>query len=159
MKLFSHEFISDLKDRANANERKRQHLNIHENYSDPCQCLFNAIQPNSYIRPHRHLLDSRNEILLAVHGLMAVIIFDNLGTITNIAKIGSEKYKSSANILIEITPGVWHTVISLEQGSILLEVKPGPFIVHLAKEYAPWAPKEGSRFALNYHHKLVATIQ
>lgn len=159
MKFFSQELISDLEDKANANERKRQHLNIHENYSDSCQCFLNAIQPRSYIRPHRHLLDSRNEILVAVRGLMAVIIFDDLGKITKTAKIGSEKYKSIANILIEITPDIWHTVVSLKKGSILLEVKPGPFVEDLAKEYAPWAPEEGSRSTASYHTKLVASIK
>jgi hypothetical protein len=41
----------------------------------------------------------------------------------------------------------WYTVVALERGSILLEVKAGPFDPDLPKALAPWAREEGSEEA------------
>ena len=53
MKIFSTDYLDGLTAKAQVNPRKRQHQNIHESYEDPCQRLFNAIEPGN-IRPHRH---------------------------------------------------------------------------------------------------------
>jgi hypothetical protein len=45
-------------------------------------------------------------------------------------------------------------VVSLVDYSILFEVKKGPFEPSLAKEFAPWAPKEGDKKANSYLKQL-----
>jgi hypothetical protein len=42
-----------------------------------------------------------------------------------------------------ISPGIWHTVIALESGSVVYEVKDGPYSPIDDKNFASWAPKEG----------------
>ena len=76
MKIFDKGYVELLCADAALNPRKRQYRNIHHSYQDPCQRLFNAIEPGSYIRPHRHLSCARDELLIVVRGLMALVEFD-----------------------------------------------------------------------------------
>jgi hypothetical protein len=48
IKVFSVEYLDDLTHQAAGAPRRRQHRNIHTDYTDPCQRLFNAIEPDSY---------------------------------------------------------------------------------------------------------------
>lgn len=152
MKIISHYDLDELSRAAQLNPRIRQHMNMHKSYSDPCQRLFNAIEPESYIRPHLNNPDQGEETILAIRGLMAVICFGNKGEIKEIKKFGSEllSFKRGISAGAIIPPGEWHTVVSLMKGSILLEVKSGPFNESKAKIYAPWAPEEGSVSASTY---------
>jgi cupin fold WbuC family metalloprotein len=144
MKVFDEKYVELLIADAARSQRKRQHRNIHENYQDPCQRLFNAIELGSYIRPHRHLATSSDELLIAVRGLMALVTFEDNGEIDIVLRIGSEQYWPDAAVGAEVPSATWHTVVALEPRSILLEVKAGPFDPDRPKELAPWAPEEGS---------------
>ena len=162
IKDFSIEFLDNLSLSAFHSPRSRVNFNLHLDYAEPCQRLFNAIGVESYIPPHRHFQDPTEETLIAVKGLFALIIFDEAGEIKRISKFGTEKFLSQgvANIGVELSPEAWHTVLALVEGSILLEVKSGPFIASAAKEMAPWAPAEDSSDAAYYFgnlKKLVTT--
>ena len=152
VKVFSCEFIEKLIDDAIHSPRGRMHRNVHSSFKDPCQRFFNSIGIDSYIQPHRHLLDPKPESLIAVQGLFALITFNESGKINDIVHFGTEKYKGINNIGIgvELSAGIWHTVISLKDSSVLLEVKAGPFDMAVAKEPAGWAPAEGSSNAAEY---------
>lgn len=128
----------------------RQHLNIHQSYEDACQRLLNAIGTDSYIRPHRHALDPKTETLFAIRGEFALVLFDDCGTPGAIVRFGTNELGVTQNAGIELPPGSWHTVLALTEGAVLLEVKAGPFKVDAAKEFAPWAPGEGSDEAQAY---------
>ena len=58
MKVFSSKYFEDLLSAASHSYRLRAHANLHRSYTDQCQKLFNVIQVNSYIRPHRHSLET-----------------------------------------------------------------------------------------------------
>ena len=124
----------------------RQHHNIHETYEDPCQRLLNAIEINSYIRPHRHSLDPKVETLIAVRGFFALITFCDDGSVEKIVRFGTENYQNdkSNSVGVELQPRTWHTILALVSDSILFELKAGPFNPHAAKEFASWAPEEDS---------------
>ena len=148
--------VEELLAKSRTSIRRRQHLNLHASYEEPCQRLLNAIQKNSYIRPHRHALDPKQESLFALSGLLALICFDDSGEVLSIQKFGSEKYVVQNDVLlgVELPPSVWHTVIALVDDSILLEIKAGPFRVDAAKEHASWAPDENLTQALSYLQHL-----
>ena len=156
MRTFSADYLNDLTAQAQGNLRKRQHRNIHQSYADPCQRLFNALEPTSYIRPHRHAGDPGQELLIAVRGAMALVAFDDSGAVLDILRFGSEKYGTDLAVGAEVSAFQWHTVIALQSGCILLEVKAGPFDLSRAKDLAPWAPEEGSSVAIEYLDKLAA---
>ena len=143
--------MDDLLRRSKKSNNYRQHHNVHRSYQEPCQRLFNAIGMESYIRPHRHLLDPKTECLIAVQGMMVLIVFDDEGEVVETVRFGTEKYKNKTLCVgVEVSPESWHTVISLVSESILFEVKTGPFEPSLAKEGAPWAPEEMSVEADKY---------
>lgn len=144
MKIFNAAYLDSLIEQAKLSPRQRQHRNIHSSYEEPCQRLFNAIEPSSYIRPHRHADANQNELLIAVRGLMVFITFDDEGAVSSVQNFGSELYGGDIAIGIEVAPRTWHTVIALVNDSVLLEVKAGPFDPTLPKEMAHWAPEEGS---------------
>ncbi len=51
---------------------------------------------------------------------------------------------------VEVSSDVWHTVIALESGSVLLEVKAGSFDPSRPKGIVLWVPKKGSARAKKY---------
>lgn len=158
--VFSEPFFEKLNAEALVSTRNRQHRNIHESYEEPCQRLFNAVGMNSYIRPHRHLADPKTECLFAIRGLFALVVFRDGGELDKVIKFGSEKYADSGAISagVQIHPGLWHTVVAIVEGSVLLEIKAGPFDPDKAKEFAAWAPAEGSAEAGKYLQRLLRSI-
>lgn len=144
MKLFTPKYLKDLTEEAKLSARLRQHRNVHQSFNEPAQRLFNAIEPGSYIRPHRHKSDPRDELLVAIRGLMALIVFNSEGQVEKIVRFGTERFGGECCVAVEIAPSVWHTVIALETGCVLLEIKAGPFDLGQPKDLAPWAPEEGS---------------
>ncbi len=158
MKVFDARYLNDLTDQAKGSLRLRQHRNIHDSYQDACQRLFNAIEPGSYIRPHRHAADPKNELLIAVRGAMALVIFDDVGKVTDVLRFGSAKLEPGIAAGADLSSSTWHTVLALEPGCILLEVKAGPFDPNQPKDLAPWAPEEGSPAALEYLNALIGMI-
>ena len=104
---------------------------------------------HSYIRPHRHSLDPKDECLIAIRGQFALVAFSDDGQIDQVTRFGTEKY-ANCNAGVELPAGLWHTVIALSAQAVLLELKAGPFRSDAAKEPAPWAPAEGSVEAGDY---------
>ncbi len=161
MKIFSRQYFGELLNAAARSQRLRSHANVHFSYAERCQKLFNAIKLHSYIHPHRHSLDPKEECLIAVRGLFGLIEFNDQGEIKSITLFGSEKYSEQYSIAsgIELSAGTWHTVVSLADDSVLFEVKSGPFDPSLAKELAPWAPEEGGEQAQEYLNALRLRVQ
>ena len=120
--------------------------------------MFNAIEPGSYIRPHRHASDPREELLIAVRGLMALVTFDDQGAVTKVLRFGTERHGDKMAVGAEVSSGTWHTLIALEPGCVLLEVKAGPFDPNQPKDLAPWAPEENSASAREYYDRMVELI-
>jgi cupin fold WbuC family metalloprotein len=153
---FSSGFLNLLTHSAKQSSRQRQHKNIHQHYNDPCQRLFNAIGIDSYIRPHRHSIDPKDECLIAVRGSMALLVFDDFGQVQQIIRFGAQadESKQVIGVGVNLPAGAWHTVIAEVPGSILFEVKSGPFNPEKAKEYATWAPEEDAPEAAEYLMEL-----
>lgn len=155
---FTSEYLSSLVDEAAFSARSRQHRNIHTSYEDPCQRFMNAIGMDSYIRPHRHALDPKTETLIAVRGQFVLITFDDSGEVQEIIRFGTERCAKSSDLSVgvDLTPGIWHTIVAIERDSILLELKAGPFNPAVAKEPAPWAPEEQTSDGQIYLEQLRA---
>jgi cupin fold WbuC family metalloprotein len=153
---FTPDYLASLVDDADRSARARQHRNIHSSYEDPCQRFMNAIGMDSYIRPHRHAIDPKAETLIAVRGLFALVVFDDEGNVQEVIHFGTEHYAKTQDLSVgvDLTPGIWHTIVALQPGSILLELKAGPFNPNAAKEPAPWAPDEGTEDGVQYLRAL-----
>lgn len=153
---FSPEYLDSLTAQAEASPRARQHRNVHTDYADPCQRLFNAITRRSYLVPHRHGLTPRDETMLAVRGRLALVVFDDTGKVIEVVRFGSQGGAGHGGLAagVLVPAGTWHTVLALDDDAILFETKAGPFDPTAPKEPAPWAPGEGSAGAESYFRRL-----
>jgi len=126
--------------------RRRLNLNMHVDYADPCQRLFNAVEPGSYLRPHRHTEPLKPECFVAIRGRFHLLIFDDAGQVVERIALSP----AGAAVAAEVPPGAWHAIVALEPGSIFFETKPGPYTPLTDRDFAPWAPPEGSGEAGEY---------
>ena len=88
------------------------------------------------IRPHRHLNPKKDEIFLLLRGRIAVFLFDNKGEITKTQILDPKEGVYGA----EIKAGTWHGLLVLESGSVIYEIKEGPFAPLAPENFAPWSP-------------------
>ncbi|MDH5570249.1 MAG: WbuC family cupin fold metalloprotein [Gammaproteobacteria bacterium] len=139
MKNIDNNMLFELSINASQSPRRRAHLNLHPQLEDPVQRLLVAMEPDSYVRPHRYAEPGKWELFIVIKGKFQAFIFDQQGTIldTQILSVNGE-----FSIIIEIPPLTWHGVIALEPGSVFFETKPGPYIVTADKDFADWAPEE-----------------
>ena len=146
MRVIDDSLMAEISTKARNSPRLRHHLNFHESYADPSQRMLIAMEPGSYIRPHRHLEIPKPEAFLVLRGKIALVTFDDNGEFLNtvILKAGGPA------IGVDLPPGVWHTLIPLESETVFYETKPGPFIPIPEGDMAPWAPPEGGAEANNY---------
>ena len=61
--------------------RLRRNYNFHKEYSDTLQRLLNAMEPLSYIRPHKHEAPDKREVFFVLRGTALVVEFDENGNI------------------------------------------------------------------------------
>jgi cupin fold WbuC family metalloprotein len=122
--------------------RKREIHNFHEGDPDTLQRMLNAIQPGSYIRPHRHLNPPKAESIILLQGALRFVPFTDEGQLDENGLIRMDL--SQCVYGCDIRPGVWHTVLALAPDTVVFEVKPGPYDPTIDKEFAPWSPPEGS---------------
>lgn len=148
--LFDQNLLDQLSAAARAHPRLRQNHNLHTNPTDPVQRFFNAIEPGSYVVPHRHLAADKDETLLMLRGRIGLILFDEAGQISATHVLAP----ASACCGFHLRAGCWHSVVALETGSIFFEVKAGPYLPLTAAERAPWAPAEGAPEAAGYEAGL-----
>ncbi len=133
------ELISKVQAEANISPRKRSTYNFHKEFSDPINRMLNAINPGSYVQPHKHENPDKREVFLLLTGKALLVFFDNSGNITEHIIIDKEQ-----NYGVEIPPQKWHMLISLEEGTVVYEIKDGPYNPDDDKNFAPWAPSENS---------------
>ena len=112
-KIFSDAFLLSLSQEAEASQRLRQHRNIHDSHDEKSQRVVNAICTESYIAPHRHQLDPRNECLIALRGLFAAVIFNDFGEIQKIEFFGTQKF-DNVSVGLELDSETWHNYQKLE---------------------------------------------
>jgi cupin fold WbuC family metalloprotein len=142
--------LNDLSLQAKQSPRLRKNYNFHLSDHEICHRLLNAMEPDSYIQPHRHLDINKDETLIVVRGLVAIIIFDDNGEVEekSILESGGDV------VMASIPHGKYHTWVSLRERSVFFEARGGPFIPLTQDEKAPWAPEEGSKSAKTYLSSL-----
>jgi cupin fold WbuC family metalloprotein len=158
MKIFDADYLNKLTAQSQGNSRWRQHRNIHESYDAPSQRLFNVIEPGSYTRPYRHANKLKDQILIAIPGLMALATFGEQGEVTGGVCFNAGRNGEDFSAGAEVPSGTRHTVIALGSCCFLLKLKTGPFDSNQPKNLAPWAPDENSTQATTYFQLLCSYI-
>lgn len=147
--------LSSLRQKADQSERKRINYNFHEQLNDPIQRMLNTMNRGTYLQPHRHKNPDKREAFIILTGRVAVIEFDDEGAIINHIILNNKH----GNYGTEIPAGTWHSLIVLEDGSVVYEVKDGPYSPIDDKNFAPWAPKEGSPGCAEYIEEIITKLE
>ena len=77
---------------------------------------------------------------------------------SGVLRFGSETHGGRLAAGAEVPAHMWHTVVVLEPGSVLLEIKAGPFDPDRPKDLAIWAPEEGTAGAGEFLRQLISRI-
>jgi cupin fold WbuC family metalloprotein len=149
--LIDTHLFDSLSAQAAASLRRRKNLNFHPHESAPANRLLNAIEPDSYVQPHRHLDPAKDETLVVLRGAVGLVVFEEGGRIFQHAALRA----GSSAIGVDIPHGTWHTFVALDPGSVIFEAKAGPYMPLAHEEKAPWAPAEGDSAAVVYLDKLM----
>ncbi len=114
--------LDDLTEQAKASPRLRMNLDLRNGEDDQSQRMLNAIEPGSQIPIHRHRNSS--ETVVCLRGRLVEEFYDELERIcTDYIELSHNGQTVALNIPI----GQWHTVRALESGTVILEVKDGPY--------------------------------
>jgi cupin fold WbuC family metalloprotein len=132
--------------------RLRMILPIHRKQEAGVQRLINFLQPGTYIRPHRHPLNHATESIVLMKGRIRFFTFDGDGNVTTCRELRGNLLPS----VIDIEPRVWHSFQVFEEDTILFECKCGPYNAKTDKEFADWAPEEGSTEAAAWMKNLTS---
>ena len=146
IRLLDQGLFADLVAAARQAPRRRLHRNFHPDDAYPAHRLLIAIEPDSYVPPHRHLNPNKDETLLVLRGSLGVVFFDAAGKVERhaILRAGGE------TLGVDIPHGVFHTVCALETATVFFEAKAGPYVPVSAEEKAPWVPAEGEAAVADY---------
>ena len=156
MKIIDKQLLDETTARAKLSLRLRMNYNFHTELDDPVNRLLNALEPDTYLRPHRHCNPDKNEIFLLLRGKMLVFLFNDEGQITD--TIPMDPFNGCYGG--EIPPGIWHGLLVLESGTVVYEIKEGPFAPLAPENMAPWSPPAEDTEAVNeYLEKLRKHIE
>ncbi len=146
--------INSVSSRARTAPRLRMNHNFHQATEDPLNRMLNAMEPGTYVQPHKHENPDKREAFLILRGKILVVSFDQTGKVTDHMVLNPQ----TGNFGLEIPPRTYHTLICLESGSVLYELKDGPYEVRNDKTFAAWAPAEGSPEAPEYNQQLLREL-
>ena len=139
---------------AKESARRRKNYNFHKESNDLLQRMLNAMEPDTYVQPHKHENPDKREAFVILRGKALIIEFDDQGNITDHVLL----YPTEGQFGVEIAPKVYHTIISLAPDTVVYEIKDGPYEVAVDKGFASWAPKENSPEAPVYLKSLVNKV-
>lgn len=140
VRFISQEILDTVTREAKTTARLRKNLNFHQFDESSCHRLLNAVEPDSYIPPHRHLGPEKDETIILLRGSLGVVFFDEGGNVLETAILSP----GGVAVGVNIPQGEFHTLVSLESGTVFFESKAGPYRALTAEERAPWTPGEGS---------------
>ena len=114
--------LDDLTAKAKESPRLRMNLDLRNGNDDTSQRMLNAIEPGSEVPIHRH--QKTSETVVCLRGRVVEEYYDEL------ERTCTESIELSPNgpvVALNIPAGQWHTLRSLELGSVILEMKDGAY--------------------------------
>jgi cupin fold WbuC family metalloprotein len=139
---------------AKSSPRQRKNRNFHRHDTDLAHRLLNAIEPGSYVAPHRHADPSKDETMIVLRGQLGIVLFDAAGRIAQTAVLAAGGICG-----INIPHGTYHSVVACQSGTLFFEAKAGPYWPLSEAERAPWAPVEGDPAAAVYARRLAELFE
>jgi len=115
--------------------------NLHNEPSDDLHSMV-ILQPRgAYAQPRKHM--TKSKVFQLVSGKMAVIVFDDSGTVTSVHRLAADE-----TLVVRIAPNLFHTNVSLSDQAVYHEIIAGPYIRESNdRVYAAFAPVGGEQSA------------
>ena len=113
--------LDELTALAKASPRLRMNRDLRNSPADGSQRMLNAIEPGSPLPIHRHMKSS--ETVVCLRGHLREIYYNEAGEVTETIDLAP----GSDCVAVCIPIGQWHTVEVLESGTVILEMKDGPY--------------------------------
>jgi len=126
--LINKKLLDEVTVKAKTNERLRMNFNLHDSLEAKAQRLLNALEPGTILPIHRHRHTAETYIVL--RGSIRILFYNDEKTLTGESIIDPKQNEYG----IHIPAGQWHTLEALEPGTVIFEVKDGP--------YAPLQPED-----------------
>lgn len=121
MQLINKKLLNQVTTEAENSPRLRMNYNFHPSPDSGAQRLLNALEPGTELTIHRHIHTAETYILL--RGKIKVIFYNDRKEVTESTLLDSLQGEYGINI----PAGQWHTLEVLEKGSVIFEVKDGPY--------------------------------
>lgn len=111
--------LDELTASAKASPRLRMNMDLRNSPADGSQRMLNAIEPGSPLPIHRHR--SSSETVICLRGHFEEYFYDEEGNLTETFDM------VPGGLVINVPIGQWHSLKSLESGTVLFECKDGPY--------------------------------
>ena len=113
--------LDKLTAQAQASPRLRMNLDLRNSDADVSQRMLNAIEPGSLVPIHRH--QKTSETMVMLRGRVVEEYYSAEGTIEATYDLAA----GGSICALNIPAGQWHTLRALESGTVILEMKDGPY--------------------------------
>ena len=111
--------LDNLTAQAKASPRLRMNLDLRTTPEDNSQRMLNAIEPETVMPIHRHR--SSSETVVCVRGHFEEYFYDEAGRLTDTFDM------RPGGVVLNVPIGQWHSLKSLESGTVLFECKDGKY--------------------------------
>lgn len=124
MEIINKELLDSVCEKAKVSPRLRMNYNFHLSLDEKCHRFLNAVEPGTEVPIHKH--PTKDETFVILRGRVKVTTHSDDGAVIDSVLLCPDNGQYGVNI----PKGVWHTLESLESGSVIFECKEGPFVEH-----------------------------
>lgn len=124
MRIIDEQLLNEVSAQAKASPRMRMNYNFHQTLDDKCHRMLNAVEPGTVVPIHRH--PTKAESFVVLRGKVKVTTYNDDGSMRESIVLDP----TAGQYGVDIPQNVWHTLESLESGSVIFECKEGPFVPH-----------------------------
>lgn len=121
MKIIDDELLDEVTTKAGLSEQLRMNYNLHKSLDDKAQRLLNAIEPGTIFPIHRHLHTPETYIVL--RGSLLVKTYNDSKEVIESVVLDAKAGKYG----VDIPADKYHAIEVLESGTVIFEVKEGPY--------------------------------
>ena len=123
--------LDNLTSQAKESPRLRMNMDLRTSSADSSQRMLNAIEPGSVVPIHRH--QKTSETVVVLRGRVVEEYYDDAGVLAESFVLGDCHVADAPRndvpmaYALNIPAGQWHTLRALESGTVILEMKDGPY--------------------------------
>lgn len=126
--IIDKKILNELSEMAKVNPRLRQSMDLRNSPDDLSQRMLNALEPGTVMPIHRHHASS--ETVVCIRGHFEEYFYDVNGQLVETVDM------VPGGAIVNVEAGRWHSLRSLESGTVLFEAKDGAY--HPLEEDEIW---------------------